>query len=146
MGEQHSSGLVSETGNLLHDESGKQTRVEGKWPPQPAPRTFIAGGQEHPCEIRDLEEQEMTQVKWDSVCWSVPPEDLRGITHASSAFPVFAQHMPANDAYNEMTWHPIEMLDLAHLKEAIVLYGLHSPFVKEMLNDRAMQHRVIPQG
>ena len=56
--------------------------------------------------------------------------------------------MPANNsghAYNELIWHPIKMLDLKHLKEAIMLYGLHSPFVKEILNNWAMQHRVIPQ-
>jgi hypothetical protein len=37
--------------------------------------------------------------------------------------------MSANDGipvYNELTWHQIEMLDLKHFKESIVLYGLHS--------------------
>jgi hypothetical protein len=56
--------------------------------------------------------------------------------------------MPANNsghAYNELIWHPIKMLDLKHLKEAIMLYGLHSPFVKEMLSNWAMQHGVILQ-
>ena len=37
------------------------------------------------------------------------------------------------------------MLDLKHFKEAVILYGLHSPFVKEMLNDLATQHSFIPQ-
>ena len=56
--------------------------------------------------------------------------------------------MPANNsghAYNELIWHPIKMLDLKHLKEAIMLYGLHSPFVKEMLSNWAMQHKIIPR-
>jgi hypothetical protein len=33
--------------------------------------------------------------------------------------------MPANDdghAYNELYWHPIEMLGLKHVKEAIISY------------------------
>lgn len=37
------------------------------------------------------------------------------------------------------------MLDLKHFKEAIALYGLHSPIFKEMLSNGTMQHRVIPQ-
>lgn len=41
----------------------------------------------------------------------------------------------------ELTQHPVEMLDLKHFKEAIVLYFLHSPFMREMLSNRAMQHR-----
>jgi hypothetical protein len=41
--------------------------------------------------------------------------------------------MSANDdtpPYNELTLCPIEMLALKHFKESMVLYGLHSPFVK----------------
>ena len=38
------------------------------------------------------------------------------------------------------------MSDLKHFKEAIGMYGLHSSFVKEMLNNWATEHRVIPQG
>lgn len=53
--------------------------------------------------------------------------------------------MLANDAYNELTWSPIEMLELKHFKEAVLLYGLHSSFVKEMLSNWDMQHRVIPK-
>lgn len=63
-------------------------------------------------------------------------------------FPVFVHHKPANDggpAYNELAWHSTEMLDLKHFKEAMVLYSLHSPLLKEMLNTWAMQNRVIPQ-
>lgn len=51
---------------------------------------------------------------------SAPPEDLLGVTQASSPFSVLVQHMPANDgghAYNELTWCQTEMLDLKHVKE-----------------------------
>lgn len=54
------------------------------------------------------------------------------------------QQMPANDSghtSNKLTGCLIEMLDLKHFKDAIVLYFLHSPFMREMLSNRAMQHR-----
>lgn len=50
-----------------------------------------------------------------------------------STLPGFVQHMSAlsgGQAYNELTSHPIEKVDLKHLKEAIVLYDLHSLFLK----------------
>jgi hypothetical protein len=56
--------------------------------------------------------------------------------------------MPANNgdhAYNELTCCPIEMLDLKHFKGAFVLCGSNSPFVKEMLSNWAMQHKIIPR-
>lgn len=42
--------------------------------------------------------------------------------------------MPANDgeeAYDEMTSHPIDMLDLKEFKESILRYGMQSPFIKQ---------------
>ena len=55
------------------------------------------------------------------------------------------QHMPPTDGgfTYELTLSLIEMLGLKYFEEAIVLYGLHSPFVKEMLNSCAMQSTVI---
>jgi hypothetical protein len=46
------------------------------------------------------------------------------------------QHMPPTDGgfTYELTLSLIEMLGLKYFEEAIVLYGLHSPFVKEMVN------------
>lgn len=58
------------------------------------------------------------------------------------------QYMPANGddhAYNKLTWHPIEMLDQKHFKQSMALYGLHSPCIKEMVNNWVTQPRVIPQ-
>lgn len=132
-GEQHTSGLMSETGDLPHDEKGKQNRLEDKLPPRPAPHTFTARHPEHLRETRGQEEQEMVQGRWVRVQPSAPPEDWSGATQAASAFPIFVQHMPANDgghAYNELTCRPTEM----HFKEAVVLYELLSPFIKEMLS------------
>lgn len=61
---------------------------------------------------------------------------MLGPTQATSAFPVFMQHMPPTDGgfTYELTLSLIEMLGLKYFEEAIVLYGLHSPFVKEMVN------------
>ena len=39
----------------------------------------------------------MLEAQQDSVQLSAPPENLLGPTQAPSAFPVFVQHMPAND-------------------------------------------------
>ena len=45
----------------------------------------------------------------------------------------------------KLTWQPIEMLDLKHFKEAIVMFSFRSSFVKETLNNWTTQHRVISQ-
>ena len=63
---------------------------------------------------------------------------LLGLIQALPVFLDFVKHMPAHDdipAYDGLAWHPLEILDLMHFKESIMLYGLHSPFVKEMLNN-----------
>lgn len=73
---------------------------------------------------------------------------MLGSTQASLAFLVFVQHKPANDGghdSNEVIWHLVEMLYLRNFKEAVLLYSLHSPFVKEMLNNWSNQNIVIPQ-
>lgn len=45
-------GLVNENRDLLHDESWKQTRLDGKWLLGPTPRTLPAKHPEHLCETR----------------------------------------------------------------------------------------------
>lgn len=90
----------------------------------------------------------MIQVQPDRIQQNAPPKDMLGLTQASSFFPVFVHHMPANDgapAYNELSWHPVEIVDLKHFKETVLLYGLYSPFAKEMLNTWARQNRINPQ-
>lgn len=104
--------------------------------------SFTARCPELPLETRGWEEQETVQGQWVKAQPSALPDDLSGATQAPSAFPILVQHMPANDGgQNELTWCPTEM----HFKEAVVFYGLRSPFVKVMLNNWATQHRVIPQ-
>jgi hypothetical protein len=146
--EQQCSGLVFETGNLPYDENRKQTGQEDKLPPCPFPHAFTDSCPKHLNETRLWEEQEEVKVQCVNVQPRTAPEDLLGATLAPSAFPVFVQHMPANDGghdSNELIWHLLEMLYLKHFKEAIVLYGLHSPFVKVLLSNWPTQNRVIPQ-
>lgn len=37
-------------------------------------------------------------------------------------------------SYLEINWNPVEMLYLKRLKEAVVPYGMHTPFMKQMLD------------
>lgn len=47
--------------------------------------------------------------------------------------------------YGEVPCNPLEVLDLRRFKEDVVSYGMHSPFVKWILNSWATQNRIIPQ-
>lgn len=60
----------------------------------------------------------------------VLPEEGPVLTKSPWVFPVIVQHMPANGAdhdFDEIAWHPIEMIGLRRFKEAIVSYGIHAP-------------------
>ena len=37
------------------------------------------------------------------------------------------------------------MVDLREFKKAIVLYSMHSPFVKKMLSSWSLSHRLLPK-
>jgi hypothetical protein len=82
---------------------------------------------------------------------STPPEveeQWPGVGRSPSAFPVVIQHKPANGVqpgYDETGWHPTEMIALRHFKEAMISYMMHSPYVKQILNNWATQSRIIPQ-
>ena len=47
--------------------------------------------------------------------------------------------------YDETGWHPIERKYLRYFKEAMISYGVHSPYVKQILNNWATQNRIILQ-
>jgi hypothetical protein len=76
---------------VLHN--GKQNELDGKQLPHPTAYTSTARGLQSPHKPRDQEEQVMVQVQLDSVELSASPEDLLKPTQASSAFPVFVQHI-----------------------------------------------------
>lgn len=73
-----------------HDESRKQTRLEGNLPPCPAPCTSNARHAKLLCKTRGQGEQDGVQL-------SAAPEQMLVPTRAPSAFPVLGQHRPAND-------------------------------------------------
>lgn len=50
-----------------------------------------------------------------------------------------------SQGYAEVNLNPVNMLDLG-VKEVIVSYGIHSPFVRQMLNWWATKNRIISQG
>lgn len=47
------------------------------------------------------------------------------------------------DAPNNL--EPIKIQNLKDFKESIVAYGMHPPYVRQMLNTWATQNRIIPQ-
>jgi hypothetical protein len=48
--------------------------------------------------------------------------------------------------YDEIGCLPIDRTDLRHFKEAMISYGMHSPYVRQILNNWATQNRIIPRG
>ena len=45
----------------------------------------------------------------------------------------------------EASWAPVRMLDLRRVKEAIVSYGIHSSFVKQLLNSWSSCNQITPK-
>ena len=89
------------------------------------------------CGFLDFElgKLELVWVQADNIHPSVLAEDLFRLTQITSAFPFIVHYIHDKDGdptYKELTWDPIEMLNLKHFNEFMVLYVLHSPFVKEM--------------
>lgn len=64
-------------------------------------------------------------------------------------FPVSVSEKPATKKQSNgpiaYHWEPIQMKDLKNIKEAIVMYGLHSPFVRELLTSWATVNKVTPK-
>ncbi|XP_052593228.1 torsin-1A-interacting protein 1 isoform X3 [Peromyscus californicus insignis] len=65
-------------------------------------------------------------------------------TQSPLVCPVTIQQLP-DQMTTQNIWAPIEMLDLRRFKEAIVSYGMHSPYVKQMLNSWSTYNRIVPQ-
>lgn len=47
--------------------------------------------------------------------------------------------------YNEIGCRTIEMIDLRSFLKVLILYEIHSPYVKQLLNNRATLNRIVPQ-
>ncbi|KAL6080886.1 hypothetical protein STEG23_003438 [Scotinomys teguina] len=63
-------------------------------------------------------------------------------------YPVIIHERPADDTHPEpyvtRTLQPISIRDFKNMKEAIVTYGIHSTYVKQMLNSWSTSNRIIP--
>lgn len=61
----------------------------------------------------------------------------------------FVQHMSDNgveEDCDEIGWHPKEMIDLRHFKEAMISYRMHSPCVKQIdINDWLLKTELFPK-
>lgn len=89
-----SSGLVHKTSNVPPDESARRKIAT--------------------CTPKDWKEQRMAEVQQLDVQSSSPPVNFLWCTEPPAAFPILLQHIPANNcgqAYNELTWQLIEMID-----------------------------------
>ena len=56
--------------------------------------------------------------------------------------------MPAKrveQGHGGIGWYPIERTDVRPFKESIISYGMHLPYVKQILNNWATQNGIIPQ-
>ncbi|KAL6034708.1 hypothetical protein STEG23_001687 [Scotinomys teguina] len=64
------------------------------------------------------------------------------------AYPVIIHERPADDIHSEPyvihTLQPISIRDFKNMKEAIVTYGIHSTYIKQMLNSWSTSNRIIP--
>ena len=65
-------------------------------------------------------------------------EQLKVSRKSTLVYPVTLQEGPLYDkhpqGYAEIYWNPVEMLDYLRFKDAVISYGMHLPFVKQMLN------------
>ncbi|XP_052576061.1 limb region 1 protein homolog isoform X1 [Peromyscus californicus insignis] len=64
------------------------------------------------------------------------------------AYPVIIHEKPADDThpkpYNTYILQPISTRDFKNIKEAVVTYGIHSTYIRQMLNSWSTSHRIIP--
>jgi hypothetical protein len=80
----------------------------------------------------------------DRVKPTAPFEDSQSwVTKTPRAFPVVIKHMPANgdnlQGYikKKIGWHPVEMTDLRYFKEEMMSFRMHTPYVKQKVNNWA---------
>lgn len=77
-------------------------------------------------------------------------EDLLKVVMPSSmVFPVSMTEKPATKKHPNglvvYQWEPIQIKGLKGIKQAIVSYGIHYPYVRELLNSLASANRVTPE-
>lgn len=90
--------------------------------------------------------KEKTQVETEDKIRESQPKVIRKQT---LVYPVSVQQRPPDDdhpqGYEEFEWQPMDVLELRKFKESVTNFGMHSPFVKQILISWAIKNRVIPQ-
>lgn len=98
-------------------------------------------------EERRTLSKENTQAEAKDKSKESQPKVVRKQTLAYYA--VSIQQRPADDdhpqGYHEAEWSPVEVLDLRKRKESVTNFGMHSPFVKQMVASWSIRSRVIPK-
>jgi hypothetical protein len=64
------------------------------------------------------------------------------------SFSSIVQHIPdkgMEQGNDKIGWASVEMIDPGYFKEAMLLYAIYSPYVKQILNNWATQNKIIPQ-
>ena len=96
-------------------------------------------------------------IKTDEQGWKVPGQDLASLVctriqddlpRVLSAYPVLSSEKPSGTIYHKVvkgqTWQHVGMRNLKEIKQAIVSYGLHSPFVRKMMEMWASSDKATP--
>ena len=77
------------------------------------------------------------KVQGQDLASSVCARVLDDLPRILAAYLVISSEKPSGTKYpkvvKEYTWQPIGMSDLEEIKQAIISYGLNSPFVREMV-------------
>ena len=98
-------------------------------------------------EFIEIDEQGQ-KVQGQDLASSVHARPLDDLHRVSTAYPVISSERPSGTKYpkvvKEYAWEPICMSDLKEIKQAIVSYGLHSPFVREMVKMWSLSTKVTP--
>nr|XP_021486637.1 E3 ubiquitin-protein ligase RNF135 isoform X1 [Meriones unguiculatus] len=96
-------------------------------------------------EQREVYNQEPTGPLYDGIEEWYP----QIVKTPPQVFSVTAQQRPADNqhsqGYVQISCRPTKMIDLRRFKEAVNAYGMHSPYVKDILDDWASQYKVTPQ-
>ena len=96
--------------------------------------------------VRTDKQGEEVQAKDNSKDLALPvPLRVRDdLPRVLATYPVTASEKPANSqypkGYTECKWEPICLEDLKDIKEAGVSYGMHSPYVRELVKTRASRN------
>ena len=90
--------------------------------------------------------KENTQVETEDKIRESQPKAVR---KQALVYPVNVQQRPPDNdqpqGYQEFEWQLVGLLDLRTFKESVINFGMHFPFVKQILTSWTIKNRLIPQ-